>query len=116
MSGKYFPPIGFAMGVLLLGPNSHPSNPATGGAAPFRLGAKLGQPACPSFNSKYNRRTSRVLRMDTRFPGTVTSSSEVTLLVVWCPVPPNSFPQPVPDHPDHPSCNPRSLIGFAQEW
>jgi len=54
------------------------------------------------------------LRMDTRFPGTVTSSSEVTLLVVWCPAPPRSFPQPVPDHPDHRSCNRRSLIGLAQ--
>ena len=34
----------------------------------------------------------------------------------WRPAPPNSFPQTIPDHPDHRSCNPRSLIGLAQEW
>ncbi len=71
---------------------------------------------CPSLKSKYNRRTSRVLRMDTRFPGTVTSFSEVTLALGWCPAPPNSFPQMIPDHLDHPSCSRRSLIGLAQEW
>lgn len=32
------------------------------------------------------------------------------------PAPPNSFPQQIPDHPDHGSCSRRSLIGFAQEW
>ena len=37
---------------------------------------------CPHLNSKYNRRTSRVLRLGARFPGTVHLLSEVMLLVV----------------------------------
>lgn len=65
-----------------------------------------------------------VLRMDTRFPGTVPSSSEVTLLVVWCPASPNSFPQPIPDHSRSPFLHPPitdrlrpgMVIAFAQEY
>lgn len=34
--------------------------------------------------------------------------------MVWCPAPPNSFPQEIPKHPDHDSGHPRSVIGLAQ--
>ena len=69
---------------------------------------------CLSFNSKYNRRTSRVLRMDIRFPGTV-SPLGVTVPAILMSSAATLFPHLIPAHPDHRSCTPRSLIGFAQE-
>ena len=49
-------------------------------------------------------------------PGSQRPPVDVTLALGWCPAPPNSFPQTIPDHPDHLSRKHRSLIGLTQEW